>query len=220
MQPQLISEKTCPFVQRAVLILKEKRVEHRTTYVDILDPPDWFAAKSPRGQTPLLEVENQVVLGPQAICEYLEEAFGATPLMPKDLLQRARARGWFPRADQLFTTFDSLQKASDEAAFREHRRTLAEALQSLDGELAGRLWLTGDGSRFGMADVAVAPLVTRTIFLRTWFSVDLLSHHHHVAAWVARLVARSSFQTSVPADFQDALLGRIRSAGGHLATLA
>lgn len=219
MQPHLISDKTCPFVQRAVLILKEKRVEHRTTYVDALAPPSGLAKRGSQ-ETPVLQSEGQAVLGAQAICEYLEEAFADTPLMPKDLLHRAQARGWFPRADQMFMALDALYVAADGAAFHDRRRTLAERLEILDEHLAGRLWLTGDGSRFGMADVAVAPLVTRTNFVKTWFALDLLADHRHIAAWAARLVAKSSFQTSVPADFQNALLARIQAAGGHLTTLA
>lgn len=72
----LVSSKTCPFVQRAVILLLEKRVEHEVTYIDLASKPQWFLDKSPRGKVPLLMVEGATLFESQAICEYLDETRG------------------------------------------------------------------------------------------------------------------------------------------------
>ena len=47
MQLHLISFKTCPFVQRAVITLKHKQIDYDITFIDLADPPDWFIELSP-----------------------------------------------------------------------------------------------------------------------------------------------------------------------------
>src|SRR3954451_21918308 len=57
-----------------------------------------FRDRNPRGQIPVLEVSDEQGGSPAflsqslAIIEYLEERFPAPPLLPKDLLARARVR--------------------------------------------------------------------------------------------------------------------------------
>src|SRR5512143_528618 len=53
-KPHLVSFKLCPFVQRSVIMLKEKHVDFDITYIDLDNPPDWFKAISPFGKVPLL----------------------------------------------------------------------------------------------------------------------------------------------------------------------
>ena len=67
MIPHLVSSKTCPFVQRAVILLLEKHVEHEVTYVDLGNKPEWFLEKSPRAKVPLLIVDGVVLFESQAI---------------------------------------------------------------------------------------------------------------------------------------------------------
>ncbi|MCH8228374.1 MAG: maleylacetoacetate isomerase [Proteobacteria bacterium] len=47
---------------------------------------------NPLGLVPALVHDGQVVVQSLAICEYLEEAFPATPLLPADIRSRARVR--------------------------------------------------------------------------------------------------------------------------------
>lgn len=69
-----------------VHLLREGGEQHRAS----------FLAKNPLGQIPVLELtegDTEAVLTQSvAIIEYLEERFPEPPLLPKDLLARARAR--------------------------------------------------------------------------------------------------------------------------------
>ncbi|MBC8845342.1 glutathione S-transferase N-terminal domain-containing protein, partial [Escherichia coli] len=53
----LISFTTCPYVQRAIIALKEKNVDFDVVYIDLANKPDWFLAISPLGKVPVLKVE-------------------------------------------------------------------------------------------------------------------------------------------------------------------
>ncbi|HHT00269.1 MAG TPA: glutathione S-transferase family protein, partial [Thiomicrospira sp.] len=57
----LISFKLCPFVQRAVIVLKKKNIDFDITYIDLNNPPEWFKELSPLGQVPVLKVGNDVL---------------------------------------------------------------------------------------------------------------------------------------------------------------
>ena len=87
----------CPCVQRAAIVLAEKRVNFERRVVDLANKPDWFLAVSPLGKTPVLlageEPDRTAVFESAVICEYLDDTL--TPhLHPADALERARHRSW------------------------------------------------------------------------------------------------------------------------------
>ena len=53
---RLISFELCPYVQRSVMTLREKKVAYDIDYIDLSDRPDWFVELSPLGKVPVLEV--------------------------------------------------------------------------------------------------------------------------------------------------------------------
>jgi glutathione S-transferase len=53
---------------------------------------DEYLAKSPMGKVPYLEVDGARIRESGVILEYLEEAYAQRPLLPKNLLERARVR--------------------------------------------------------------------------------------------------------------------------------
>ncbi|SHN92439.1 hypothetical protein BHECKSOX_695, partial [Bathymodiolus heckerae thiotrophic gill symbiont] len=61
MKLELISFKLCPFAQRAVILLNTQKIDFEITYINPMDPPDWFKEISPTGQVPLLKVDDQIV---------------------------------------------------------------------------------------------------------------------------------------------------------------
>ncbi|MEQ9574512.1 MAG: glutathione S-transferase N-terminal domain-containing protein, partial [Rhodospirillales bacterium] len=46
----LISAITCPWVQRAVIMLRAKGVDFDVTYINLREKPDWFLEISPHGK--------------------------------------------------------------------------------------------------------------------------------------------------------------------------
>lgn len=96
MKPQLVSVPLCPFVQRPVITLLEKKVDFELTCIDLDDKPEWFTRLSPFGQVPTLCVGETVVFESAVINEYLDET-NPPSLHPPDPLRKGvyRARNEF-----------------------------------------------------------------------------------------------------------------------------
>ncbi len=196
---RLVSHRACPYVQRAVIVLLEKDVPHETQYVDLANKPPWFLELSPRGKVPLLVVDGGAVLFESAaICEFLEET-NAPPLMPADPVQRARDRAWGAfSAELLFTPMyllSTTDKPDELARLLDGVRT---TLTRLDAELAGRQWLSGDGSRFGMADAFTAPFFVRAAIVGDAARSPIPDGLDNVRAYGERILARDSVTRSTP----------------------
>lgn len=198
---ELISFPTCPFVQRAVIILQEKSVAHSVTYIDLKSPPDWFLEISPRGKVPALKTADGPLFESHAICEYIDEITPGT-LLPDTAYGRAWDRAWFQlSSEDFFFPMYLMMYASDRKSFDEQAIKLRVSLGRLEEALHGRSWLSGDGRNYGLADVACAPFVMRAADARqrAWF--DVFSGFTAVQSWAARLMQRPSTRSSVPESY-------------------
>ena len=75
------------------LALLEKGIEHEEDASCTPNQTEAFLARSPRGKAPFLELgDGRHLSESQVICEYLEDAYPAKPLLPRDPWQRARVR--------------------------------------------------------------------------------------------------------------------------------
>ena len=90
----LCSFKTCPWVQRAAIVLQAKKIPYDITYIDRNNRPAWFLAISPHSKVPVVQIDGKEALfESNAIAEYLEETV-APRLHPEDPIARARNRAW------------------------------------------------------------------------------------------------------------------------------
>jgi len=122
---KLISFESCPYVQRAVIALNEKKIDFDVEYIDLSDKPEWFLKISPRGKVPVLVVNDTPLFESQAICEYLDEANPDTPLLSKDLVLRARERAWCTySSDELFIPAYRLNYSPDETVVNKSNHPL------------------------------------------------------------------------------------------------
>lgn len=216
---QLVSAKECPFVQRAVIILREKNVAHDVTYIDLGNKPEWFIKQSPRGKVPILIVDNQVLFESQAICEYLDETQGAVRLAPADPILRARDRAWFGySSDDFFIPQYGLMTTDNATTYAEKRDQLSARLKRLEEELIGN-WLSGDGSQFGLADAAIAPFFTRLALLTQWTGYDWLTSLPRVKALSTALLSRPSVRDSVVPEFAQVVQQMMRNRKAFGVTL-
>lgn len=199
----LVSFKRCPYVQRALLVCREKRLDPEITYIDLRAKPAWFLEKSPRGKVPILEIDGTVLFESLAICEYLDEAYPEPRLMPDTPLGRARDRMWFIYAtDVVLPARFQVVFGTDRDAWPLAVERLAEALRTLDGALGERDFMSGDGSRFGMADVALAPVVTHMDLARRTGNWEWPTGTERLQVWAKRCLARPSLAGSLPTDFE------------------
>src|SRR6201994_4245042 len=143
----LASFKTCPWVQRAAIVLREKNTPFEFRHIDKDNRPDWFLAISPHKKVPVLSIDDKVSLfESSAIAEYLDETI-APRLHPEDPVQRAVNRAW----TDYVPTFASSVTATDYAADEAAHAAAAEKIPLAFGQLERALERQGAGPFFNGA---------------------------------------------------------------------
>src|SRR5258708_40099344 len=113
----LVSFKTCPWVQRAAIVLREKKVAFALSHIDPDNRPDWFLAISPHRKVPVLRIDDRVSLfESNAIAEYLDETI-APRLHPADPVGRAINRAWTDYLPSFAEAVTAVAYAADEAEY-------------------------------------------------------------------------------------------------------
>lgn len=211
MHLELTSFPLCPFVQRAVITLKEKGVPFSVRYIDLNAPPDWFLALSPMGKVPLLQVDGTVLFESAVINEFLDETHPPS-MLPAAPLERARARAWIEFGSNLIGRQYQMLVAPEQEGFERQQAASKNELRFLEAALgAGPLFL---GAGFSLVDAAYAPLFMRLRLLDAAHPTGLLDELPKTAAWAAALCARPAVQGSVPEGFETLFRERFRAAGG------
>src|ERR1700674_35271 len=90
----LVSFKTCPSVQRAAIVLREKKIDFEFRHIDADNRPEWWLASSPPKKVPVLPLDDRISLfESNAIAEFLDETVPPR-LHPEDPIARAVNRAW------------------------------------------------------------------------------------------------------------------------------
>jgi glutathione S-transferase len=210
----VISFPTCPFVQRAIIALKEKQADFEVIYIDLSNKPDWFLEISPLGKVPVLKVERPgkppaAVFESAVIVEYLEDQ-GGTPLHPADPLERAQHRAWVEFGSQLLMDLWKIQMATAEDDLAAGKTALAAKLKRLEGELGEGPYFAGKA--FSVVDATFAPAF-RQIGVLDAHGAKLLDGFPKVAAWAEALAERPSVRDAVPSDYESMFLDPLRARG-------
>lgn len=219
MKLELVAFTTCPYVHRPLILLHEAGLEHTLTILSKDDKPDWLWEISPRGKVPVLLADGEAIFESHAICEFIDETSSESPLMPGSPLHRARDRAWFAFAsDAVYPRVYQLMNARFEKKVRRTTSELVAVLEALEAHLEGREWLSGDGTRFGMADVAMAPAAWRLDLLRDLGGFEVPESLPRFASWMERVLARPSVPASAPEGAREALVADMHAAGAWIVT--
>jgi glutathione S-transferase len=212
MSLQLISFKTCPFVQRAVITLKHKHIDFDITYIDLADPPDWFLEISPLQKVPVLKVDDEILFESAVINEYLDEITGGD-LQPKEPLTRAKNRAWIEFASNMLGNLYMLKMSQDEENYNKYRDRLVSQLARIENRLGDGPWF--NGTEFSLADTAFAPLFRQNSVADNQLSVIDTATMPRVTAWAERLLALPEVQDSVVDEFEDLYISAMQRNGSY-----
>jgi glutathione S-transferase len=217
----LISHMLCPYVQRAVIALNEKKADFERIDIDMSAKPDWFLGLSPTGKTPLLRVGDEAIFESSVICEYLEDTI-APALHPADPLLRARHRAWMEFASGMLGLNWTLQTSKDEAAFDGAVKTLRERFVQIENVLGQGPYFSG--AQFSLADAAFGPVLRFFDVFNKVLGEDLFDSTPKVAAWRKALMQRPSVKHAVVSDYNERLqkfiIGHAGLMGQRLQALA
>jgi glutathione S-transferase len=212
MQLHLISFRTCPFVQRAVITLKHKKIDYDITFIDLADPPDWFIELSPLKKVPVLKVDDEVLFESAVINEYLDEITGGE-LQPSDSLARAKNRAWVEFASNMLGNLYMMKMSKDEERYTRYRDTLVDQLHRIEKRLGDGPWFNGD--EFSLADTAFAPLFRQNSVAQNRMSIIDPASMPKLTAWGERLLALPEVRDSVVDDFEDLYLAAMKKNGSY-----
>ena len=212
----LISHDLCPYVQRAVIVLSEKNIEHRRSYIDLADKPDWFSRLSPLGRVPLLQTNNHVLFESQVIAEYLDEITPGS-LHPCDPLEKARHRAWIEFGSEVLKTIGVFYNAPDQVSFAAAQTALQIRLSRIEAEVTGPYF---QGDQFHMIDGVWGTIFRYFDTMEPILEQELLQELPGLAAWRRVLAERPSIKNAVPEGYPArlrALLARRSSPMGERA---
>ena len=204
---KLISHKLCPYVQRAVIALKEKGVAFERIDIDLANKPDRFLKLSPLGKVPVLVVrsaESEVALfESNVICEYIEETQAGARLHPADPLTRAQHRAWMEFGSAILGDLWGLETTQDAATFAAKRDALAAKFACVESALGEGPYFAG--AQFSLVDAVFAPVFRYFDVFDAYGDLGIFAATPKVRAWRDQLAQRPSVQTAVGADYPELL---------------
>src|SRR5438477_2740076 len=171
----LVSFQTCPWVQRAAIVLREKKVPFEFRHIDRDNRPDWFLAISPHKKVPVVRIDDKVSLfESNAIAEFLDETVEPR-LHPADPFERAVNRAWtdyVPTFADLVTGSAYAKTEADYNAAVAKISTPFERLErALEKQGSGPYF---NGAKYSLVDAAYALFVTRFLFYDRFSLIGLM----------------------------------------------
>jgi glutathione S-transferase len=191
---QLYTNPLCPFAHRARLTLAEKGIDAVHVEIDLRRKPAEFVALTPPGAVPVLKVGDTALWESAVIAEYLEESHPEPALLPRDAVQRARARIWIRFADnRLYANTSALLHARDSSTRAAAMTRIHDDLTFMERECFARAdyrrpyWL---GAQFTLVDTTFYPWFEQCAALEYLFGLAWPEECVELARWRERVAAR------------------------------
>ena len=183
------------------MFMAEAGIELPEEKVDILkgvNREDEYLSKNPSGQSPCLELDDGSHIAEiTAICEYLADRQGGSPLIGSTPEERGETRMWTRRVDLNICEplASGFRYGEGLKMFQNRMRCLPEASDGLkaiaqdkiawlDGQMDGKQFLCGD--RISLADILLYCLLA---FGKT-VGQHIAPENGNVTAWFERMKAR------------------------------
>jgi glutathione S-transferase len=198
----LVSFKTCPWVQRAAIVLREKNTPFEFRHIEPDNRPDWFLAISPHKKVPVLRIDDKVSLfESNAINEYLDETI-APRLHPDDPVERALNRAWTDYVPTIAESVTGMAYADDEAAYKKASDKIPMAFERVERALEKGGGPFFNGAKYSLVDAAYAPFLQRYFFLDRIRPIGLIGNYPRLKAWADTLMQRPSTHSFPEAEFE------------------
>src|SRR5262245_38709213 len=199
----LVSFKTCPWVQRAAIVLREKKIDFEFRHIEPDNRPDWFLAISPHKKVPVLRIDDQVSLfESNAIAECLDETV-APRLHPEDPIARAVNRAWTDYVPTFADAVTATAYADTEDDYNKAAEKIPVPFDRLEKALArqgsGPFF---NGAKYSLVDASYAPFLQRYVFLDRVKRLGHLEKFPRLQEWTTALLKRPSTHSFPEAEFE------------------
>jgi len=183
------------------MLMIEKEIPFELTEVDLRSKPDWFLAVSPYGKVPVIVDDGQTIYESAIINEYLDEKYKNVPMMPKEPVERAKARIWMDYCTNKYLILSRkllLDNGNEELQI-ENKKKMKESLLYIEKECFeknanGPFWL---GNNISLVDLHYAPFFERFGAFKELFGVEWPEECVKIADWWSAIQKRDSFKMTV-----------------------
>ncbi|KAJ6987031.1 hypothetical protein NC653_020299 [Populus alba x Populus x berolinensis] len=159
----------CPFCQRVLLSLEEKKIPYKSHLINLGDKPQWFLEISPEGKVPVVKIDDKWVADSDVIVGILEEKNPEPPL--------ATPPEFASVGSKIFPSFVKFLKSKNPNDGTE--QALLEELKALDGHLKAHGPFIA-GEKITAVDLSLAPklyhLEVALGHFKNWTIPDNLTH--------------------------------------------
>jgi len=200
---RLVSFKSCPWVQRVAIVLREKQIDFEFVHIESSNRPDWFRAISPHNKVPVLQIDDHVSLfESDAINEYLDQVH-APRLHPSDPVTRAINRAWIVFAPTFADVASGHAYAETEEGYKKAAALIPGLFEKIERALerqgAGPFF---NGPHYSLVDAAYAPFLQRHFFLERIKKVGHIDKFPRLKAWAQAIVDRPSTHSFSPSEYE------------------
>ena len=214
----LVSFKTCPWVQRAAIVLREKNIPFEFRHIEPDNRPDWFLAISPHKKVPVLRVDDTVSLfESNAIAEFLDETTQPR-LHPDDPVVRAVNRAWTDYIPTFAAEVTAVAYADSEADYLKAVARIPAPFERLETALkkqgSGPFF---NGKAYSLVDAAYAPFLQRYFFLDRIKRLGHIEKFPRLKAWADALMARRSTHSFPEGEFEAMYRTNLKKRNKYLA---
>ncbi|TGN08141.1 glutathione S-transferase family protein [Leptospira ilyithenensis] len=220
-KPTLISFKLCPFVQRSVITLLEKKADYEIKYIDLANKPDWFLKISPLGRVPVLQLGEHVLFESAVINEYLDEV-NPPSLHPRVPIEKAKQRAWIEFASSVNVDQYMLTLTKDKVEFDKKLSDLNSKFSQLEAILPNGFSdsLYFGGKTFQLVDTSFAPAFMRFDFLeKSKANLRFFESFPKVSLWSKTLLSKDSVKNSVLPEVPEDYIRYIKDHNSYLGSL-
>jgi len=217
----LISHVLCPYVQRSVIVLKEKDIPYTRTDIDLDKPPIWFEQISPMGKVPVLSVSDDIsdeitsLFESAVICEYLDEITPGT-LHPVDPLKKAHHRAWIEFGSGILGSIAGLYSAKNAQDFETKRIEILTKFQLLEKQIMGKFF---SGEHFHLIDAVYGPIFTYFDVFDDIIDLKIFINLPKINDWRRELRQRPSIQSAVITEYPELLVNFLKNKDSYLSQL-
>ncbi|XP_071686394.1 glutathione S-transferase DHAR2-like [Rutidosis leptorrhynchoides] len=179
----------CPFCQRVVMTLEEKKVPYSTHLINLESKPEWFVEVNPEGKVPVIKIDDEKwISDSDVIVGLIEDKYPEPSLSTPPELTSVGSK--------IFPKFVAFLKSKDENDGTE--QALLDELKALDEHLKSNgPYINGD--KITAVDLGLAPklyhLKVALGHFKKWTVPESLAHVHN---YIKSLFSLPSFEKTKP----------------------
>ncbi|CAE5964205.1 unnamed protein product [Arabidopsis arenosa] len=175
----------CPFSQRVLLTLEEKKLPYKTHLINASDKPQWFLDISPEGKVPVVKLDGKWVADSDVIVGLLEEKYPEPSLKTPPEFASVGSK--------IFGAFVTFLKSKD--ANDGSEKALVDELVALENHLKTHSGPFVAGEKVTAVDLSLAPklyhLEVALGHYKNWSVPESLTN---VRNYAKALFSRESFE--------------------------